>query len=106
MRALAKLGAIGYIVQEIVESEQHITPEPENDNFTQTGSFDVAAMRAFFEGKEAKKAENAQEASHSILSIDELDDVMTEIKADGGEVSGVQNVLDAELIAKMLNKDK
>jgi hypothetical protein len=106
VRALAKLGALGYIVQEIVESEQHITPEPENDNFTQTGSFDVAAMRAFFEGKEAKKAENDQEASHAILSIDELDDVMTEIKEDGGEVSGVQNVLDAEQIAKMLNKDK
>ena len=103
VRALAKLGALGYIVQEIIESEQHITPQPINDNFTHTGSFDVAAMRAFFDGKEAKKVENDEVANHDIFSIDELDDVVTEIKEDGGEVSGVQNVLDAEQIAKMLN---
>ena len=37
VRALAKLGALGYIVQEIIESDQHVTPAPENDNFTHTG---------------------------------------------------------------------
>ena len=106
VRALAKLGALGYIVQEIIESEQHVTPQPIDDNFTHTGSFDVSAMRAFFDGKEAKKAESDEGARHDIFSIDELDDVVNEIKDDGGEVSGMHNVLDAEQIAKMLNKDK
>jgi len=112
-RALAKLGALGYIEQEVVEREQPVDLKEDNifqvqedDKFTETGSFDVTAVRAFFEDEDNKKAENDKSARHEIFSLDEFDDEVAALQEDDGELSGIQNVLDAEQIAKMLNKGK
>jgi len=110
-RALAKLGALGYIEQEVVEREEpeqtqdkNVFKVREEDKFTETGSFDITAVRAFFEEQEANKAEEDKSARHEVFSLDEFDEEVESMQQDDGELSGVQNVLDAEQIAKMLNK--
>lgn len=114
-KALAKLGALGYIEQEIVEhtepqAVEQVTEAPdaqeaeftETGSFvTETGSFDVSAVRAYFEAQEAKKEEDEKTGDHSIFSLDELEDVI-EAQEDQ-EPTGVHSVLDADKIAKMLN---
>ncbi|MCW8962195.1 MAG: hypothetical protein OQL16_00270, partial [Gammaproteobacteria bacterium] len=113
VRAFAKLGALGYIEQEIIEQEvveQEIVEQKvvgkdgplalPPDKFTETGSFDVAAVRAFFEKQEEKKAELDKSARHEIFSLDEFDEQAASMQ-DDPELSGVQNVLNAEQIAKM-----
>ena len=104
-RALAKLGAMGYIEQEIIQHEE-IQPKKQLDipkeKFTETGSFDVRAFRDYFEEQEAKLAEKEKSARHEIFSLDEFDDEVASAKGEYAEFSGVQNVLDAEQIAKML----
>ena len=103
--ALAKLGAFGYIEQEIVEHGQPQVVEetsgmPET-SFTETGSFDVSAVRAYFEKQEAKKAEDEKTGDHSLFSLDELEDVIE--AQEEQDPTGVHHVLDADQIAKMLN---
>ena len=108
--ALAKLGALGYIEQEVVERKQSVELQEDNafqvredEKFTKTGSFDVNAVRAFFDEQENKRAENAESADHEIFNLDEFDNEVAAMQEDDGELSGVQNVLNAEQIAKMLN---
>ena len=114
-RALGKLGALAYIEQEIVETIQPVKPlktvkvevEPveqtplEEQSFTDTGSFDVSAVRAYFEQQEDKKAELEKTGNHDLFSLDELDDALAAQNYD--EPSGVQNVLDAQQLSKLLN---
>ena len=101
-RALAKLGALGYIEQEVVEHIEPLQLHP--DKFTDTGSFDVTAVRAFFEEQETRKSENEKSARHELFSLDEFDEEVASMDSDEGEFSGVQNILSAEQIAKMLDK--
>jgi hypothetical protein len=68
---------------------------------TETGSFDVAALRAYFEEQEAKKAEEERTEDHTLFSLDELEDVI-EAQEDQ-EPTGVHSVLNADQLAKMLN---
>jgi len=104
-RALAKLGAMGYIEQEII---QHKEVQPKNqldmppEKFTETGSFDVRAFREYFEEQEAKLSEDEKSARHEIFSLDEFDDEVASMQGEYTDASGVQNVLDAEQIARML----
>lgn len=119
-KALAKLGALGYIEQEIVEhaeepvaaaTEQQVAEVPGSDSdtaftetgsfVTETGSFDVAAVRSYFEAQEQKKQESEKTADHSIISLDELEDVIE--AQEEQDPTGVHHVLDADAIAKMLN---
>jgi hypothetical protein len=103
--ALAKLGALGYIEQEIVEHDEQQAVEQQSRmpdaSFTETGSFDVSAVRAYFEAQEAKKAEDEKTGDHSIFSLDELEDVIE--AQEEQEPTGVHSVLNADQIAKMLN---
>jgi hypothetical protein len=111
--ALAKLGALGYIEQEVVERKQSVELQEDNvfqvredEKFTKTGSFDVNAVRAYFDEQENKRAENAESAEsadHEIFNLDEFENEVAAMQEDDGELSGVQNVLNAEQIAKMLN---
>jgi|GEM_PF-3241884 len=105
-RALAKLGALAYIEQEMIESDELIElKEPigqDDTKFTETGSFEVSAVRAFFDEQAAKQAANDKTGDHEIFNLDELDDVVASVREDM-EPTGVHNVLDAEQIAKMLN---
>jgi len=128
VRAFAKLGALGYIEQEIIEQEvvgqkvvgqkvveQKVVEQKvvgqdgplalPPDKFTETGSFDVAAVRAFFEKQEEQQAEHDKSARHEIFSLDEFDEQAASMQ-DDPELSGVQNVLNAEQIAKMLEAKK
>ena len=117
-KALAKLGALGYIEQEIIEhaeeqvagaEEQVVEPTDvseteftETGSFvTETGSFDVSAVRAYFESQDQKKQETEKTADHSIISLDELEDVIE--AQEEQDPTGVHHVLDADAIAKMLN---
>jgi len=99
-RALAKLGALGYIEQEVVEYAEPI--KSQEGNFTETGSFNITAITTFFEEQEAKKAEKDKSARHEIFSLDEFDEEVASMDVDEGDLSGVQNVLTAEQITKML----
>lgn len=103
-RALAKMGAMGHIVQEVVETDIPVVdllkaPQPD---MTPTGSFDVTAVRAHFEKLEQKKAENDKSAKHEIFSFDAFEEEVASMQQDDAELSGVQNVLNADQIKKML----
>lgn len=107
-RALAKLGAMGYIVQEVVETVEAppVEPQPVREDLTVTGSFDVSAVRKHFEDLEKRKAENDKSARHEIFSFDTFDKEVAELEKDDVELSGVQNVLTAEQIKQMLHSGK
>jgi hypothetical protein len=99
-RAFAKLGALAYIEQEVVELTEPL--KSEDGTFTETGSFDVSAVRAFFDKQDAQKVENDKSARHEIFSLDEFDEQAAAMQSDDNEPSGVQNVLSADEIARML----
>jgi hypothetical protein len=104
VRALARLGALGYIEQRVVEHSEPLASAPARDRrFTTTGDFDLEAVQQYFAEQEArKKAQLEKTAEHALYSLDDLDDVSQESETDN-EPTGVHNVLNAEEVARMLN---
>lgn len=105
VRALARLGALGYIEQQVVEHSGPPIHVPRYDRrITSTGDFDLEAVQQYFEEQEArKKAQLEKTAEYSLYSLDDLDDVAQGSAEADLEPTGTHNVLNAEEIARMLN---
>jgi hypothetical protein len=105
VRALANLGALGYIEQELVEHSEPLPPPRRDNRFTTTGDFDLEAVQKYFEEREARlKAQLEKTAEHKIYTMGVLDDVVEEVPEDSS-ATDVHNVLDAREVARMLNKN-
>jgi hypothetical protein len=105
LRALANLGALGYIEQEVVQHSEPLPPPLPDRRFTTTGDFDLEAVQKYFEEREARlKAQLEKTAEHKIYTLDVLDDVVEDERQDS-HATDVHNVLDAEEVARMLNKN-
>ena len=77
VRALANLGALGYIEQQVVEHNEPLPPPSQDNRFTTTGDFDLEAVQKYFEEREARlKAQLEKTAEHKIYTPDVLDDVV------------------------------
>ena len=105
VRALARLGALGYIEQQVVEYKEPPIHVPKYDRrISSTGDFDLEAVQQYFQEQEArKKAQLEKTAEYSLYSLDDLDDVAQDSAAEDLEPTGTHNVLNAEEVARMLN---
>jgi hypothetical protein len=106
VRALARLGALSYIEQEVVEhSEPLASPAPQDGQFLSTGDFDLEAVQQYFAEQEArKKAQLEKTAEYKLYSLDEMDELPSEAPGEDMEPTGVHKLLDAGEVARMLNK--
>ena len=150
--AMAKLGAVTYIEQEIIEylepaepverikpvqhikpaetvkPVQHIKPvetvkpvqhnkpvEPalaiedkldDDSAFTETCSFDMNAINAYFEKRAAERAELERTGDHRIISLDEIDEPQSPPdNKDNPGSTDTRKILDPSQIAGLINTD-
>lgn len=102
--ALANLGAIGYIVQEVVETSIPVKElaKIEDPTITPKGTFDVDAVHAHFERLEQKKAEMNKVVHHEIIGFDALDELVDDKNEEAVDRTDIQVVMNAEQIKRMM----
>lgn len=104
--ALARLGAIGYIVQEVAGSSKSAEiGQLKEDGLVVTDSFDIAAVKAYFDDLDEKQEEIQKESNHEIFGLDSFDEEVANMqKNDDADLTGKHDVLNAEQIKKLLKK--
>lgn len=106
--ALAKFGVMSYIVQDTAGPAQSVSKPAETEEsskgFTVTNSVDIEAVKAYFDGREAKPEETREDVTHELFSLDTFEEEVASMKKEDTELTSTHDVLSAEQIKELMKK--